>query len=385
MTASCVRLVRWTPVLALALLWPLGCATRPPRVEAPDFALEGLPHYPTSVRGNAVVLVAMLDTYWHPPRRRWFRRSGPSDWLALPAKSFEAATLMAVSERDWWLYLGEGTRDHLLDRLKAGAPVIVFLQDDPLDRATWQAGLLAGVDEQGDTWLLYGLDIEPVLLSDSRFMRLWSQAGSEWATLLPPDRASWSLTPSELYSRGRWYMEAESYQLARDDFERALAEKPGAARLYIELADAHWWMGEPALAEPLYRAALILMPDAARALNNLAHLLLHEEGETIDEALSLARRATMLDPQNPRLWNTLGLAYAEAGDWREAARALQRARVRAMDEQVAIQTEIALNLVRIYHEGGQGHLARQTLNDALRLDPDLEVPSTLDIYRRRMP
>jgi serine/threonine protein kinase len=78
----------------------------------------------------------------------------------------------------------------------------------------------------------------------------------------------------------------------------------------------------------MHRLALILDPDNAAALNNLAYSLAGSPGDPwFDPAqgLVLARRAVALEPNEWNYLNTLGVAAFRASDWNTAARALRQA------------------------------------------------------------
>ena len=78
----------------------------------------------------------------------------------------------------------------------------------------------------------------------------------------------------------------------------------------------------------MHRLALILDPDNAAALNNLAYSLAGSPGDPwFDPAqgLVLARRAVALEPNERNYLNTLGVAAFRASDWNTAAKALRQA------------------------------------------------------------
>ncbi len=76
------------------------------------------------------------------------------------------------------------------------------------------------------------------------------------------------------------------------------------------------------------RLALIIDPDNAVALNNLAWSLASVPGDpwfNPSEALTLARKAVALEPHEWSFLNTLGVAAFRARDWDTAANAFQQA------------------------------------------------------------
>jgi serine/threonine protein kinase/Tfp pilus assembly protein PilF len=94
-------------------------------------------------------------------------------------------------------------------------------------------------------------------------------------------------------------------------------QKLGAAETYRKAMEA-------------FEAAFRLAPDNARVLNNLAWHLTVSDVPTIRDparAVGLARRAVKLVPDQPWMWNTLGLACYRTRRWREAIDALEKSRV----------------------------------------------------------
>ncbi len=379
-------------VLLVFLLGAAGCATRGP---APDFQrairaadedghyLADLPLYPVSDSEGHAAVLAMVTDYWEPPgllarlRPRWrAHRVG----AIRPDDALETYLV----ERGLWGYWGVGEMDTLKERLRADAPVLVSMQERPFDRTDLALALVAGYDDARERILLYGLADEPVQKSYDDFLRSWRYAQERYLVVSPPERADWRLTVSERISRGRHHMAVQRYADAEPDFVAALEMDPGVARHYVELADAHALREQYGEAEPLYRAALRLDDTDARAMNNLAHVLIYSDGD-LAEAKRWARRATALEPDNPRLLHTLGVALYRADAYREAARMLERARTRAMNMDGATQAEIAMKLVQVYHDDDLWHLARQTLADALAHDPDVDVPEPLRIHLRDEP
>ena len=75
------------------------------------------------------------------------------------------------------------------------------------------------------------------------------------------------------------------------------------------------------------RLALILDPDQAKLLNNLAWALVSvPDVPPYDppQALEAIRKAVSLEPDNWLYWNTLGVAAYRAGDWKTAVEALEK-------------------------------------------------------------
>lgn len=95
-----------------------------------------------------------------------------------------------------------------------------------------------------------------------------------------------------------------------------------------------------------YRQELRISPQHAPAMMELARLDL--DGGQLDEALSLARRATDLEPKNPAAHHVLGLALFAGGHVQESARELETARQLAPDS-----ASIRFHLMTVYRKLGR--------------------------------
>lgn len=253
-----------------------------------------------------------------------------------------------------------------------------------LEPSRLRLAVVAGVQEPEGEVLLYGLAQEPVTLQRKAFMTAWEWAGTRLLVVAPGEGGGtlpWSLTSAERLSRGRYAMTQGQPEAGLSDFEAALAQSPDRAQPYIETADALLQLNRCEEAAPLYRAALQLDGLQSRAMNNLAYLLMTTGGD-LNEALQLARNAVALEPDNPRLLDTLGGVHHRRGELREASRVLERARTRAMKESRATQSAIARHLIEVYHDEGAVPLARQTLADTLKINPAFYVPPEWNPYLR---
>jgi len=76
----------------------------------------------------------------------------------------------------------------------------------------------------------------------------------------------------------------------------------------MSLGMLHQEKNEPEQAKKYYRMCLELKPDFAPAANNLAWIMI-ETGDNVDKALSLARTAKRLHPDDPGISDTLGWVY----------------------------------------------------------------------------
>jgi tetratricopeptide (TPR) repeat protein len=100
-------------------------------------------------------------------------------------------------------------------------------------------------------------------------------------------------------------------------------------------------------------------------LNNLAWLLVtypDSKRHDPEAAVSYARRAVELAPEDGNDWNTLGVAYYRAGKWQDAKRALER----AMNLRHGGDSFDWFFLALVQHELGQPEEARQWYEKATR-------------------
>lgn len=109
-------------------------------------------------------------------------------------------------------------------------------------------------------------------------------------------------------------------------YRSLLEDDPGSVLLWTNLGNAEAGRGEAALAEAAYRRALELDPASSDALNNLAWLLLDEEGERLAEAEELARRAATAGGPDPHIpLDTLGRVLRARGLCQEAVEVFTKA------------------------------------------------------------
>ena len=106
-------------------------------------------------------------------------------------------------------------------------------------------------------------------------------------------------------------------------FRRVLELAPDA-RTHVLLGRALLQQGKAVEATSEYEMAVKMSPDFPMALNELAWLrATHPEVAIRDgaQAVRLAERASALEAEDPRCWDTLAAAYAEAGRYADALKA----------------------------------------------------------------
>ena len=126
----------------------------------------------------------------------------------------------------------------------------------------------------------------------------------------------------------------------------------------------------------VFRSALVLAPDDPRVLNNLAYCLLHAR-EDLLVALRHALKADRLDPNNPRILETIGSLNLAVGDAPAAARYLERAWARSLQHPPDVQVAIMDQLVRAWLAADRLDLAWQVAEHRRRAFPEHRFPKDL--------
>jgi tetratricopeptide (TPR) repeat protein len=109
------------------------------------------------------------------------------------------------------------------------------------------------------------------------------------------------LTPEEHINLGLAYEKKGETEQAAREYKEAAKHIPVA---YLYLGNLYYGKSEYALAEEYYRKSIEKNPDLADAYNNLSWLL-YSSGRNLEEAVTLARKATELDPSNETYRDTL--------------------------------------------------------------------------------
>ena len=279
-------------------------------------------------------------------------------------------------EHGLWAFGQHGSPDALKARLRAGVPVIVILQSDALDENTRRFAIVTGYDDVKRRFLYHEGGKQPAVGAYTAFFSAWRSTFNWMLTICPPDRIAWTPDPAEVAGRGQFNEANGRLEQAIADYEAAVAAGMRRSSLLVRLGNCYRACGNPAKAEAAYRDALSLDDHNGRAYNNLAYLLA-ENSKSLDEAVSLARQAMLLEPTNPLAIDTLGFALLQQGNYKEASDVLARARARARWSSAGTQTEIGLHLAWAHVKAGNPHLAKEVLADILKTDPKAQIPPDL--------
>ena len=116
-------------------------------------------------------------------------------------------------------------------------------------------------------------------------------------------------------------------------------------------------------ARKMYERALTIDPDSAAANNNLAYLML-ENGENVDQAITMAQLAMRKMPDSPNVADTLGYAYFKKGVYSSAVDTLEQASKKDPNS-----ASIHYHLGLAYSKMNNSAKAREQFQRAAQLDP----------------
>ena len=189
--------------------------------------------------------------------------------------------------------------------------------NDRLDEALKvAAGLVAKVPDRAEPYALQGTLLRAAKRPADAALA-YDQAVARIGT---PTRDNWPL----FYDRGIAHDQADQWQAAQADFERALQLAPDQPEVLNYLAYAWTERGEDlARARAMVQRAVARDPNDGAFVDSLGWVALRQ-GDVI-EAVKQLERASELMPEDPTINGHLGDAYQAAGRLREAAFQWQRA------------------------------------------------------------
>ena len=155
---------------------------------------------------------------------------------------------------------------------------------------------------------------------------------------------------------------------ARSRLSSVISSNPGNIQGHILFAQLEIADGKTASAIEQYRKTLALDERNIYALNGLAYLL--AESKQPDEALKYAQKAKELAPDNAAVDDTLGWTYFQKGLYSMAVTQLESANAR---DGAALRK---YHLAMAYLRSGDPKRGRQTLDAALKINPNLREAQT---------
>lgn len=231
---------------------------------------------------------------------------------------------------------------------------------------------VAGRQAEADRWLTQAENAAPEDMQVKQQRLVWFGAGGQFdqAMTLADQMAAKPETPAQTLAVAAGVMAAspEPAHRARAHslYTQALSRDPQFLPAKLGMAYLAYIGGDVGLSEKLYRDVLATDPDNVQALNDLAWILCENRGQT-EEALALADRGVMLNPDDRSLRDTRGVILAKLpGRQRDALRDFQRALALAAPQSPG-QARALLSLGRTLVGMGDLEQARQYLNQASQL------------------
>lgn len=360
--------------LFLAIISLAGCcAPAPPKPELPPADLSFPAGTKTPERDDGRWLIGRMFQQWHSPGDVRSAETTLERRLA-GGDTPEEALLWTFPNAGLWAYAQYGSWTTLQSRIAGGCPVVV--QETRVSPRTRRFVVATGINTNADTITLIKGDGAVVTNDAALFRANWAQTRRWMMTVCPPDLAPWTMNSREMVSLMRFYDRTGRREEADRLAATAVERDPRSAELLSALAMRARALGRIDQAEEGLRRALAENNNHARSANNLAFLLA-EQGRSLDEAASLAQRAVLIEPGNPRILDTQGFVFMRQGNWNDAVRVLARAWRRSRSLSASARAEIGLHLAQAYLKNNEPRFAQETLSALLRENPGLLLPPEL--------
>jgi len=175
------------------------------------------------------------------------------------------------------------------------------------------------------------------------------------------------------------WLKLSQVQAARGEVEDAirtadsgLQDNPQQVPLYLLKGKFYEFKNNPDKARQCYQAALELNPQSPQASNDMAFLLT-QTGGNLDVALSLAQTARRGMPDSPNAADTLGWVLYQKGAYKSAIEAFRQAIDLSQKSRSHESPTLHFHLGLAYQRDGQSTLARQQLQQVLKIDPNYSM------------
>lgn len=165
------------------------------------------------------------------------------------------------------------------------------------------------------------------------------------------------------FSTALLYDDQSVYDSAQKYYYSTIRIEPNRADLWAQLGIFHSRRNNISASDSCYRKGLLLSPDDALINNNLAYSF-SERKVFLDQALVMAQKAVAKEPMNPSYLDTYGWVLYQMGDYDKAIAQLKQALLYA-DKSPALWEHIGL----AYLEAGNYREAEEALQKTLLLDP----------------
>jgi cytochrome c-type biogenesis protein CcmH/NrfG len=155
-----------------------------------------------------------------------------------------------------------------------------------------------------------------------------------------------------LYELGVLYLDRERTPEATRVLEKAVAVRPNDLKALVNLGAAYDAVGAGSSAQTYYRRALTVSPGDSVATCRLASSLYAQQNYT--ESLGLLRKLIVEKPRSHCAYFTLGVAFADAGLYRDAIRSWQKVVEYAPESAEAVSARESIEVLSKYLTGQVG-------------------------------
>jgi tetratricopeptide (TPR) repeat protein len=155
-----------------------------------------------------------------------------------------------------------------------------------------------------------------------------------------------------LYELGVLYLDRERTPEATRVLEKAVSIRPNDLKALVNLGAAHDAVGNGAVAQTYYRRALAVAPGDSVATCRLASSLYAQQN--YKESLGLLRKLIVDRPRSHCAYFTLGVAFADAGLYRDAIRSWQKVVEYAPESAEAVSARESIEVLSKYLTGQVG-------------------------------
>lgn len=176
------------------------------------------------------------------------------------------------------------------------------------------------------------------------------------------------------------YWQKGDIKAAIDSYRQILKAAPDdhpiLINCYGSLGDMYYELGNRSKSYSCYEKGLRINDNYSPILNNYAYYL-SEEGRHLKKALEMSRKTVLNEPENPTYLDTYGWLLYLTGDYQEARKYLEKAKIYGGDESAVILDHYAETLFALK----EYNLAFLYWGNADRLDPDMGL--SVKIKERR--
>jgi len=170
-----------------------------------------------------------------------------------------------------------------------------------------------------------------------------ASTGPDSLALLEKAVAKDSTKFDNLYRLGVMYLDRDRPIEAVKVFGKANKVKPKNTKVLVNLGAAYDALGSPDLAQAQYRQALAVSPGDSVANCRLASSL-YSQGKH-QEAMDILRDTIAQKPNSYCAYFTLGVAFADAGIYRDAVRMWQKVIALAPDSPEAVSAKESIEVL----------------------------------------